>query len=141
MPRRARERRVYDVLHQAELVYYLDTQPAAFDIVISADTLCYFGALEAALAAARASLRDDGCLIFTVEALAAGDARDHALNANGRYAHGQPYLERALAAAGFASATLQPVALRLEAGLPVEGWLVSARLAHEPTRSSASRRA
>ncbi|HEX6017337.1 MAG TPA: tetratricopeptide repeat protein, partial [Burkholderiaceae bacterium] len=36
MLRRARERRVYDVLHQAELVHYLDTQPVAFDVVVSA---------------------------------------------------------------------------------------------------------
>lgn len=127
MLRRARARRVYDALHQAELVYYLDTQPAAFDVVVSADTLCYFGALETPFAAARRSLHSGGCLIFTVESLAAGDARDHALNANGRYAHGQRYLERALAAAGFAPVALQAVTLRQEAGLPVEGWLVSAR--------------
>lgn len=43
MLRRARQRRVYDVLHKAELVHYLVTQPGAFDVIICADTLCYLG--------------------------------------------------------------------------------------------------
>ena len=60
---------MYDVLHKAELVYYLDTQPDAFDAVISADTLCYFGKLENVCAASRRSLRPGGLLVFTVEAL------------------------------------------------------------------------
>jgi predicted TPR repeat methyltransferase len=127
MLRRARERRIYDVLHAAELVYYLDTQPAAFDVIVCADTLCYFGKLEPAFAAARRSLRPDGWLVFTVEALPDEDARDHVLNANGRYAHARRYLERALAAAGLEAEALERAALRAEAGLDVVGWVVSAR--------------
>jgi len=128
MLRRARARGLYDALHQAELTHYLATQPAAFDAVVSADTLCYFGALEDALAAARLSLRPDGRLVFTVEALADGRADDHVLQSNGRYAHGENYLRRVLAASGFDDLRLQRETLRLEAGEPVPGWLVSARV-------------
>lgn len=128
MLRRARARGLYDALHQAELTHYLATQPAAFDAVVSADTLCYFGALEDALAAARVSLRPDGRLVFTVEALADGRADDHVLQSNGRYAHGENYLRRVLAASGFDDLRLQRETLRLEAGEPVPGWLVSARV-------------
>ncbi len=126
MLRRAHARQVYDKLHQAELVHYLDTQPAAFDAVVSADTLCYFGALQGVLAAARRCLRPGGWLIFTVEALADGDSRDHALQPHGRYAHGAAYLRHAVAAAGLGLAVLQPAHLRQEAGQPVTGWLVTA---------------
>jgi predicted TPR repeat methyltransferase len=129
MLHRARERRVYDVLHQAELVHYLQTQPQAFDAVISADTLCYFGVLDAALAAARCSLRPGGWLIFTVEALLDQDPRGHALQANGRYAHSGHYLRQAVAAAGLALRPMERVTLRMEAGEAVNGWLVSASLA------------
>jgi predicted TPR repeat methyltransferase len=128
MLRRARERRVYDALHQAELVYYLHTQPTAYDVVISADTLCYFGALDGALAAARRCLRPGGWLIFTVEALAEGDAPDHTLQSNGRYAHGRPYLHAAIAGAGLQVASVEDCVLRDEAARPVHGWLVSARV-------------
>lgn len=148
MLRRARERRIYDVLHQAELVYYLESQPSAFDAIVCADTLCYFGALEAPLAAARRSLRDGGLLVFTVEALP-DDARphDHRLNPNGRYAHTHRYLERALAGAGLQPMALASAPLRSEAGLDVAGWVVSARAARmtfgavaprAPARRSAS---
>jgi predicted TPR repeat methyltransferase len=123
MLRRARERHVYDVLHQAELVHYLDTQPEAFDAIVCADTLCYFGALAAVFAAARRSLRAGGWLIFTVEALPEGDARDHVLNPNGRYAHAPRYLEHALEGGGLNLVSIRPESLRTEAGLDVAGWV------------------
>lgn len=127
MLRRAHARAAYDVLHEAELVHYLDTQPDSFDAVISADTLCYFGALRAPIAAARRCLRGGGWLIFTVEALAdPGDAA-HRLQANGRYAHAADYLRSTLAEAGLSVLELRADTLRMEAGLPVAGWLVSAR--------------
>ena len=127
MLRRARERRVYDVLHHVELVYYLDTQPAAFDAVISADTLCYFGPLGAVFAAAQRCLRSGGWLVFTVEALPPGSTENHRLQLNGRYAHSAEYLRSALREAGLVLTDMRSETLRMEAGLPVNGWLVTAR--------------
>lgn len=129
MLRRAKARKVYDVLHQAELTHYLNTQPEAFDAVVSADTLCYFGALEGALAAARRSLRPGGWVIFTVEALPEGDDRAHVLQTNGRYAHSAAHVRAASAASGLVLHSLEAVVLRLEAGDPVRGWLVVAQSA------------
>ncbi len=127
MLRKARSRQVYDKLHKAELVYYLDTQPDAFDLVVSADTLCYFGVLDAAWAAAFKSLRPGGWLVFTVEALPQEAAADHRLQAHGRYAHTDHYLRRGLAHSGFVLRDLQAQPLRQEAGQPVNGWLVTAQ--------------
>jgi predicted TPR repeat methyltransferase len=126
MLRQARPRGLYDVLHKAELVYYLQTQPAAFDGVISADTLCYFGDLDSAMAAAAHALRPGGWCIFTVEALAPDDGSPHRLQPNGRYAHSAAYLRAVLAQAGFQLHALEAVTLREEAGRPVQGWLVTA---------------
>jgi predicted TPR repeat methyltransferase len=123
----AKGRGVYDRLHKAELVYYLDTQPEQFDAVVSADTLCYFGTLQAPLNAAARCLRAGGWLIFTVEALPEGSALDHQLQVNGRYAHAPAYLRSTLAAAGLALMDLRAETLRTEAALPVVGWLVTAR--------------
>jgi len=72
-------------------------------------------------------LSGEGRLVFTVEALGAGRADDHVLQSNGRYAHGEHYLRRVLAASGFGEPRLRRETLRLEAGEPVAGWLVSAR--------------
>ncbi|HEY6514250.1 MAG TPA: tetratricopeptide repeat protein [Burkholderiaceae bacterium] len=127
MLRQARSRGVYDQLHKAELVYYMDTQPAQFDAVVSADTLCYFGALQAPVAAAKRCLRSGGWLIFTVEALPDRDATPHRLQASGRYSHGSAYLRATLTDAGFHEVELRAEVLRQEASLPVAGWLVTAR--------------
>ena len=74
-----------------------------FDLIISADTLVYFGALEAVFDAAYRALRPDGLLIFTVEE--AGDDQPetgYRINPHGRYSHSRAYVESALTAAGFA---------------------------------------
>jgi predicted TPR repeat methyltransferase len=127
MLRRARERKIYDVLHRAELVYYLDTQPERFDAVISADTLCYFGGLDAPIAAACRTLRSGGWFVFTVEALPADSGEEHRLQLNGRYSHSERHVRASIERAGLALSDLRAETLRLEAGLPVAGWVVTAR--------------
>lgn len=127
MLRRARARQVYDVLHRAELVHYLDTQPEAFDLVVAADVLCYFGPLEAAFQAAAKTLRPAGWLGFSVEALHDADPEGHRLMTTGRYAHRLGYLRKTLQAAGFGSIALARETLRQEGGFPVSGWVVTAR--------------
>ena len=127
MLRRAKARGVYDVLHKAELGYYLQTQPARFDLLVSADTLIYFGDLRAVLRHAHAALRPGGWLVFTVEALPDHDTADWRLQPTGRYAHRGPPLAQHLAEAGFADIAVDAATLRLEGGKPVAGWLVSAR--------------
>ncbi len=130
MLRKAQARGVYDELVRGELVAFLCTRPAAWDLIVSADTLCYFGALEGFAAAAFAALRGDGLLVFTVEAHAdAEDAPDYRLHEHGRYSHRRRYVETVLRAAGLAPIDTQAVVLRMEAGKPVDGWLVSARAA------------
>lgn len=120
-------RRVYDELVAGELVQYLGLREAAWDLVVSADTLCYFGALEAFALATRAALRDGGALVFTIEAHADDDgAADYRLHTHGRYSHRRRYVLRTLEAAGFDAIETDPVVLRMEAGEPVHGWLVAA---------------
>lgn len=126
MLRQARQRKVYDVLHKAELVYYLDTQPEHFDIAVSADTLCYFGDLTQAMRAAARALRRGGWLVYTVEALPDDTPLPHRLQANGRYAHAREHLRATLSDAGLQARALEPVTLRQEGGKPVPGWLVTA---------------
>ena len=55
------------------------------------------------------------------------DAQGHRLQANGRYAHTGAYLRAAILHGGLELLALQAGTLRLEAGRPVPGWMVSAR--------------
>jgi predicted TPR repeat methyltransferase len=128
MLRKAVARALYDDLILAELVAYLQNRPAAFDLLVSADTLCYFGTLGPFAEAARQALHGDGTLVFTVEALPDGAPQpDFVLQGHGRYSHARPYVESSLRAAGLVDVQTQAVVLRNEAGKPVDGWLVSAR--------------
>lgn len=121
---RARDRGLYDELIQSELVHCLQTNDGGFDVVVSADTLCYFGKLTNAFAAVKLALRPAGYWVFTVEAHTL-DA-EFKLQHHGRYSHSKNYIERELSTAGFRNVHLQAVNLRFESGEPVVGWLVSA---------------
>jgi predicted TPR repeat methyltransferase len=124
----ARQRGVYDELHEAELTGFLGERPAAFDIIVLADVLCYFGKLEPAIRAARDALLSGGLLCFSVEALAEAAAGDcFQLGQHGRFTHARPYLERIMIDAGFGPPGIDSVVLRQELGKPVRGYLVTGR--------------
>ena len=126
---RAVERGGYDELVQGELVAFLHARPASCDVIISADTLCYFGRLDEFAAAARQALDASGWLVFTVEAHGDIPGRpDYRLQLHGRYSHRRGYVEAILAEAGFADIALREVVLRNEGNSPVMGWLTRARL-------------
>ena len=117
----ARARNVYDELVKRELTAYLRDSVGAFDVIVSADTLVYFGPLDEVVAVSANALRPGGRLIFTVEELY-GDGREdgYSISPTGRYRHSRDYLERVLARADLRSSIVS-AELRLEAGDPVPG--------------------
>jgi predicted TPR repeat methyltransferase len=122
----AKEKQLYDELLQAELTGYLQGHPGAFDVIVSADTLVYFGALDDVVAAAASALRNGGILIFTLERAVAENVQDFHLELHGRYTHAQSYVERLLTAAGL-TPEIAHAELRMESGVPVAGLVVRAR--------------
>src|SRR4029077_16423873 len=70
----ARKKNVYDELVRGELTAYLQNRHDAFDLIVTADTLVYFGALEDVAVAAAGALRSGGRVVFTVEEATDDDA-------------------------------------------------------------------
>ena len=139
MLERARARGIYDELAVMELCEFMRSRPSAFDIVVSADTLVYFGALGEVLAAARHCLRPDGLLAFTVERWETEDPDARfSMGAHGRYLHAANYVRDALSAAGFESREISPAVLRSELGTDVHGFLVVATRPGPQVNSSGS---
>ena len=126
MVEKARARGGYDALEVAELGEWLRAHPRSRDLVLSSDTLNYFGELQTVLAAAWGALRPGGWLAFTLEVLDGEDERFE-LGSSGRYRHTRRYVERMLGAAGFADVAITAESLRKEIGVPVAGWAILAR--------------
>jgi predicted TPR repeat methyltransferase len=124
----AQTKGVYADLYKAELTEFLQLSPGQWDVILSADTLCYFGELQTVLHAAAKALRASGRLVFTVEALADELDLPFRLEPHGRYAHARAYVRAVLEAAGLDLLDIEGVVLRQEGGKPVQGWLVAASL-------------
>ena len=116
-------------LYRIELGAFLamPDEAAAWDVVLSADTLCYFGPLEAVCAGARKVLRPGGLFGFSVEDAGERAPDGHLLNPHGRYAHSAAYVRRCLEGAGLAVLGIDPAVLRTEGGKPVHGLIVVGR--------------
>jgi predicted TPR repeat methyltransferase len=126
MLEKAKKREAYDDLIQAELTDFLLQKSEAFDIIASADTLCYFGDLEPVFNAAAGALKSGGFLAFTLED--AGDVTlTFQLSPHGRYAHSESYIKGALETAGLDIHSISSATLRKENGEPVSGQVVVSR--------------
>ena len=132
MLRHAAAKHVYDELVQVELTAWLQQFNSAWDVIVAADTLVYFGALEPVIAAAATALRPGGVFAFTVEhAVDAASTPTHAIQLHGRYAHCIDYVGRLLATAGLET-VIERAELRKESGLPVAGLVVRATRRRDP---------
>ena len=124
MLEKAAERDLYDHLEEAELVTYLENHTDSYDLVIAADVLCYFGALEEAFAATKSCLKAGGRFTFSLETRP--ETERYELHPSGRYYHGQAYVLDAVRSAGFDLVSYDQAVLRSEYGEEVKGLIVLA---------------
>lgn len=135
----ARAKGVYDALHLADVVDFLDAQidgdipddlvAEHYDLIVAADVLIYLGDLAPLVAAARRRLAPGGLLLVTTEET---DAADVVLLPTGRYAHRRDYLARLAADHGLAVEAVEAFALRTEASGTIAGALWVLRAQNEP---------
>lgn len=124
---RAKERGFYDELVMGDLVRHLESLTEAYDLIVSADTLVYFGDLGDMLRASARSLRPGGAIAFTLERAEGEDVQNgFRLNPHGRYSHGEPYVRATLSAAGLEPRKIAHAELRTEGKLGVQGLVVTA---------------
>lgn len=124
---KADRRNCYDSLHEGELTGFLAGQTGRFDVLVAADTFCYFGELTGVSAAVAAAVRSGGFAFFTVEKGSEGSAAGFSLQPSGRYHHPARYVKEVFTQADFKIVAMKDVILRQEGGKPVHGLLVTAR--------------
>jgi predicted TPR repeat methyltransferase len=120
MLERASARGAYDDLRVEEITQAMAAEPSAYDLIVAADVLVYFGDLTKLFRAMATALRPTGIAAVSVEI---HEESDYALRPNGRYAHDPAYVRAAAADAGLDELEGRRCPLRLEAGEPVEGWI------------------
>jgi predicted TPR repeat methyltransferase/thioredoxin-like negative regulator of GroEL len=137
MLEQARAKGLYSSLREARLPAALDDDTTRWRLILAADVLCYFGALDEMLRAVFDHLRPGGRFIFSLEELlpnydgAIPGNGDWAPGRLGRHAHSARYVATTAAAHGFRCVALDHEALRYEAGGPVAGLLVVLERQHD----------
>jgi predicted TPR repeat methyltransferase len=134
----ARAKRIYTELREADIVTDLAEDTEHWPLIIAADVLCYFGALEELLGLVHRRLQPDGWFVFSVEEIlpdhdgvVPGNG-DWALQRQGRYAHAEHYVYEAVCAAGFRVLRMDRPVVRQEAGADVPGLLLAVeRIRHD----------
>jgi predicted TPR repeat methyltransferase len=134
---KARERGVYDEIRIGELTAALAAERAAYDLIVSADVLVYFGDMTPVFAAVARALRPNGIFAFSVERF---DGPDFILQASGRYAHSAAYLRAVARLAGLDEVSLDERPLRLEGNSRVRGHVGVFRLAQRTLPADATNR-
>jgi predicted TPR repeat methyltransferase len=115
---KAWERGLYDALDAGGALEHLARNATAFDLIVAADALIYFGDLSALFAAVAAALVPRGVFAFTVETF---EGADYQLGATLRFAHSRAYVEAQAAAFGLRLLALAQASARREAGVDVPG--------------------
>lgn len=123
---RARERNVYDSLTQRDVVTCLNEISAVFELVVATDVLIYIAPLPPLFAAVTARIAPGGRFAFSTET--PDDLRDDfRLQASGRYAHSEKYIERLAHEARLSIVEKIPTVIRTEKNLPVKGFVFIAQ--------------
>ena len=122
MLEKAEKTKLYDALHEGELVSFLAARPSAeADLVVAADVFVYMAALDAAFREAHRVLKREGFFAFTVQA---HEGDTFILGEDARYAHSEAYLRELADAVGFTMVIFERVSTREDRGVPVPGFLV-----------------
>jgi predicted TPR repeat methyltransferase len=134
----ANAKRLYVELREGDIIADLAAHEQHWPLIVAADVLCYFGALEDLLARVHQRLEPGGWFVFSVEKI----LPDHdgvvpgngnwALQRQGRYVHAEHYVYDAVCAAGFRVRRIDRPVVRQEAGADVPGLLlVAERIRHD----------
>ena len=121
----ARQKGIYQSLHVADIVEFMQAGTARFDLVVAGDVFVYLGDLQPVFGAVMVRLKPGGVFAFSTESLVGGDT-GYRLRRTNRYAHSSQYIQRLAGEFGLDIRDCREVVLRIQKGKPVAGevWLL-----------------
>ncbi|WP_114944751.1 class I SAM-dependent DNA methyltransferase [Microvirga calopogonii] len=122
MLEKADKTKLYDALHEGELVAFLSGRGTGeADLVVAADVFVYMAALDAVFREAHRVLKREGLFAFTVQT---HEGEGYILGEDARYAHSETYLRGLAEHEGFTLVIFERVSTREDRGVPVPGFLM-----------------
>lgn len=117
---KAKAKNIYTSLIEASIVDALQQQTEKYDLVLSIDTLVYFGDLTEVFKYVKQVLTEKGLFAFSIEV---GDKQDYQLMPTGRYVHQTTYIEKLAQQFGLSVFATQAVDGRKQNGESVKEQL------------------
>jgi len=122
MLNQAREKNIYKKLFCDDIERFLQKTDSLYDIIVAADVLTYFGALENIFFLVKKHLPKEGFFIFSVTQNFANED-DYFLHLSGRFVHSEKYIEKLAEKFGFVIKKRRREKLRNEGDSEVWGWI------------------
>jgi len=95
----------------------MNTRPDYFDLAVAGDVFVYIGDLDQEFQAARVSLKEKACFVFTVQVN--DDVENYELTDTGRYNHADTYIAGLIDTYGFTKVFSNNIISRVDYGVPV----------------------
>jgi predicted TPR repeat methyltransferase len=114
----AKQKNVYDAIHEGDVVEFLNKTDDAFDLFVSMDVFVYLGDLTNVFNSMKRKSLDRSYVAFSVERC---DGDSYVLRDTGRYAHSPAYIARVAGDHGFDIRLNRPVNLRKQRGKWIPG--------------------
>ena len=118
----AAAKKIYDQLHQEEVLAFLAADEMVYDLIIAADVFVYLGDLEVFFPAVAKRSAPGSLLVCSIERASGPDG--YRLLPSGRYAHQPQYLLDQAQRSGFSLVLSQPEIIRQEDGVGLTGDLL-----------------
>ncbi len=116
----AARKNIYERLLEGDLLPALQALDGPYDVILAADVLVYFGALETLFSAVPRLLAPHGVFGFSVQK---ADEAGWRLGADCRYAHSAAYIEKCAQGAGLRVTVMEDAVLRQDAAASVHGLI------------------
>lgn len=124
MIEKARERGIYDNLHNLEITEFLASSSVAYDLIVATDVFIYIAYLEPIFDAIAQSLNQGGLFAFSIEL---HDGEGSKIRSSARLAQSESYIEELCGTHNLDIVLRTNCDIRLEYGIPIRGMVYLAR--------------
>lgn len=121
MLQKAKDKAIYDELHNVDLLKYMQNNNSRYDLVTATDVFVYVGDLTEVISNVHKILKPNGYFAFSVESLPVGSFK---ITPSGRFQHSINYLQNLSTEIGFKKIIYKAVPLRKEYGVMIKGHLI-----------------